>query len=68
MKAALLAYKRLLEVDKAAFPSLVDVLGKNRYPKFFFSQVRLFSVHSPCRTRQSCGFKETQGIKQKSLR
>ena len=51
MKAALLAYKRLLEVDKAAFPSVVDVLGKNRYPKFFFSQVRLFSVHSPCRTR-----------------
>ena len=43
MKAALLAYKRLLEVDKAAFPSLVDVLGKNRYPKFFFSQVRFLA-------------------------
>ena len=30
MKAALLAYIRLLEVVKAAFPSLVDVLGKIR--------------------------------------
>ena len=30
MKAALLAYIRLLEVEEAAFPSLVDVLGKNR--------------------------------------
>ena len=28
MKAALLAYIRLLEVDKAAFPSLMDVLGE----------------------------------------
>ena len=35
MKAALLADLGLLEVDKAAFPSLVDVLSKNRYPKFF---------------------------------
>ena len=30
MKAALLAYIGLLEVDKAAFPNLVDILGKNR--------------------------------------
>ena len=30
VKAPLLAYIGLLEVDKAAFPSLVDVLGKNR--------------------------------------
>ena len=30
MKSALLAYIRFLEVDKAAFQSLVDVLGKNR--------------------------------------
>ena len=28
MKSALLTYIGLLEVDKAAFPSLVDVLGK----------------------------------------
>ena len=30
MESALLTYIGLLEVDKAAFPSLVDVLGKNR--------------------------------------
>ena len=30
MKAALLAYIGLVEVDKAAFSSLVDVLGENR--------------------------------------
>ena len=30
MKAALLAYISLLEVDKAPFQSLVDVLGKTR--------------------------------------
>ena len=29
MKSALLTYIGLLEVDKAAFPSLADVLGKN---------------------------------------
>ena len=68
MKSALLTYIGLLEVDEAAFPSLADVLRKNRYPKFSFSQISLFSVHRTCRTRQSCGFKETQGIKQKSLR
>ena len=67
MKVALLAYIRLLEFDKAAFQSLVDVLRKNRYPKFFFSQISFISVHRTCRTRLSCSFKETQGIKQKSL-
>ena len=30
MKAALLTYIALLEVDKAAFQSIVDVLRKNR--------------------------------------
>ena len=68
MKSALLTYIGLLEVDKAAFPSLVDVLRKNRYPKFFFRQISFISVHRTFRTRLSCGFKETQGIKQKSLR
>ena len=68
MKAALLAYIGLVEVDKAAFPSLVDVLRKNRYPKFFFSQISFISVHRTCRTRLSCVFKETERLKQKSLR
>ena len=40
MKSALLTYIGLLEVDEPAFPSLVDVLGKNRYPKFSFRQIR----------------------------
>ena len=35
MKSALLTYIGLLEVDKAAFLSLVDVLGINRWDKFF---------------------------------
>ena len=45
MKSALLTYIGLLEVDKAAFPSLVDVLRKNRYPKFFFRQISFISIH-----------------------
>ena len=51
VKAALLAYIGLVEVDNDAFPSLVDALGKNRYPKFFFSQISFISVHRTCRTR-----------------
>ena len=39
MKAAFLAYIRLLEVDKAAFVSLADVIGKNRWGKIFFSEI-----------------------------
>ena len=38
VKAALLAYIGLLEVDKAAFLSLVDVLGKNCWANLFFSE------------------------------
>ena len=34
MKSALLTYIGLLEVDKATFPGLVDVLGENRWAKF----------------------------------
>ena len=80
MKSALLTYIGLLEVDEAAFQSLADVLRKNRYPKFFFSQISFIGlvdryidryiglVHRSCRTRLSCVFKETELLKQKSLR
>ena len=68
MKSPLLTYIALLEVDEAAFQSVVDVLRKNRYPKFFFSQISFISVHRTCRTRLSCVFKETELVKQKSLR
>ena len=68
MKTPLLTYIWVLKVEEAVFQSLVDVLRKNRYPKFFFSQISFISVHRTCRTRLSCGFKESQGIKQKSLR
>ena len=44
MKSALLPYIGLLEVDKAAFRSLADVLGKNRYDKFFFSEIRFINI------------------------
>ena len=58
MKSPLLTYIGLLEVDEAAFQSLVDVLRKNRYLKFFFSQISFISLHRTCRTRLSCVFKE----------
>ena len=50
MKSALLTYIGLLEVDKAAFPSLVDVLGENRYTKFFFSESTFISIHRASRS------------------
>ena len=68
MKTPLLTYIALLEVDEAAFQSPVDVLRKNRYPKFFFSQISFISVHRTCSTRLSSVFKETELLKQKSLR
>ena len=45
MKSALLPYIGLPEVDKAAFPSLADVLGKNRSVKFFFSEIGFINIH-----------------------
>ena len=50
MKSALLTYIGLLEVDKAAFLSLADVLGKNRYDKFFFSEIRFINIHRASRS------------------
>ena len=50
MKSALLTYIGLLEVDKGAFPSLVNVLGKNRWAKFFFSESSFFSIHKASRS------------------
>ena len=50
MKAALLAYMRLLEVDKAAFPSLVDVVGENRYDKFFVSEITFINIQRASRS------------------
>ena len=50
MKSALLTYIGLLEVDKAAFVCLADVLGKNRYDKFFFSENRFITIHRACRS------------------
>ena len=50
MKAALLSYIRLLEVEEAAFPSLVDVLSKNRYAKFSFSESSFISIHRASRS------------------
>ena len=44
MKPALLTYIGLLEVDKAAFLILVDVLGKNRWDKFFFSEISFITI------------------------
>ena len=51
MKSALLPYIGLLEVDKAAFLSLADVLGINRWDKFFFSEISFITIHRPARSR-----------------
>ena len=45
MKSALLPYIGLLAVDKAAFPSLADVLGKNGWDKFFLSEIGFVNIH-----------------------
>ena len=50
MKSALLTYIGLLEVEEAAFPSLVDVLEKNRYTKFFFSEISFINIHRASRS------------------
>ena len=50
MKSALLTYIGLLEVDKAAFVSLVDVLGENRWDKFFFSEISFITIHRTSRS------------------
>ena len=50
MKSALLTYIGLLELDKAAFLSLVDVLGENRYDKFFFFEISFINIHRASRT------------------
>ena len=50
MKSALLTYIGLLEVNKAAFLGLVDVLGKNRLDKFFFSEISFITIHSASRS------------------
>ena len=49
MKSALLPYIGLLEVDKAAFPSLADVLGKNRSDKILFSEIGFINIHRASR-------------------
>ena len=46
MKSALLTYIGLLEVDKAAFVSLVDVSGKNGWDKFFLSEIGFVNIHT----------------------
>ena len=50
MKSALLPYIGLLEVDKAAFLSLAEVLGKNRWDKFFFSEISFINIHRASRS------------------
>ena len=50
MKSALLTCIRVLEVDKAAFPGLVDVLRENRWDKFFFSEIGFINIHRSSRS------------------
>ena len=50
MKAALLAHISLLEVDKAAFQSLVDVLEKNRYAMFFVRESTFINIQRASRS------------------
>ena len=50
MKSALLTYIGLLEVDKAAFLSLVDVLQENPSYKFFFTEIGFINIHRASRS------------------
>ena len=50
MKSALLTYIGRLEVDKAAFSGLVDVLRETRLDKFFFSQIGFINIHRSSRS------------------
>ena len=50
MKSALSTYIGLQEVDKVPFPGLVDVLGENRWAKFFFSESSFISIHRASRS------------------
>ena len=50
MKSALSTYIGLLEVDKAAFLSLVDLLRENRSDKFFFNESSFISIHRASRS------------------
>ena len=50
MKSALLTYIGLLQVDKAAFRRLADVLGKNGWDKFFLSETGFINI---CRASRS---------------
>ena len=50
MKSALLTYLGTLEVDKAAFPSLADVLGKNCWDKFFLSETGFINIRRASRS------------------
>ena len=50
MKSALLTYIGPLEVDKAEFPRLVDVLRENRQDKFFFSEIGFINIHRASRS------------------
>ena len=50
VKSALLTYIGLLEVDKAAFLSLVDLLRENRSDKFFFNEISFINIHRASRS------------------
>ena len=50
MKSALSTYIGLLEVDKAAFLSLVDLLRENRSHKFFFNEISFINIHRASRS------------------
>ena len=50
MKSALLTYRGLEQVDKAVFTSLANVLGKNRYDKFFFNEISFINIHRASRS------------------
>ena len=50
MKSALSTYIGLLEVDKAAFLSLVDLLRENRSDKFFFIEISFINIHRASRS------------------
>ena len=67
VKSVLLTYIGPLEVDKAEFPGLVDVLRENRQDKFFFGEVGFINIDRASRSGKSCVSRSSGRITGKSL-
>ena len=56
VKSTFLASLGLVEGEKVAFLSQLEVLSENRYLKFFFSEINFSSVLGPSKSRRHLAF------------